>query len=82
TEEQGKMAREIKEKVAAETAASLPEAKIEGIAKGRLNKFFQESTLMEQAFIKEAKISVKQYLQEASKTLKATAFKRFTLNQE
>lgn len=59
-----------------------PEAILDRIAQGRLNKFFQESTLMEQAFIKEAKMSVKQYLQEASKTLKATAFKRFTLNQE
>lgn len=59
-----------------------PEAILDRIAQGRLNKFFQESTLMEQAFIKDGKMSVKQYLQEASKTLKATAFKRFTLNQE
>ncbi len=59
-----------------------PEAILDRIAEGRLNKFFQESTLMEQAFIKDAKMSVKQYLQSASKSLAATGFKRFTLNQE
>ncbi|MCQ2350698.1 MAG: translation elongation factor Ts [Paludibacteraceae bacterium] len=59
-----------------------PEAILDRIAQGRLNKFFQESTLLEQAFIKDAKMSVTQYLQAASKSLTATAFKRFTLNQE
>ncbi|MCQ2360164.1 MAG: translation elongation factor Ts [Paludibacteraceae bacterium] len=59
-----------------------PEAILDRIAQGRLNKFFQESTLLEQEFIMDAKKSVKQHLEEASKTLTATAFKRFTLNQE
>ena len=79
TEEQGQMAREIKEKVGAETAASLPEAKIEGIAKGRLNKFFQESTLMNQEYIMEGKVSVKDFIAKTDKELKCTGFKRLEL---
>lgn len=79
TEEQGQMAREIKEKVGAETAASLPEAKIEGIAKGRLNKFFQESTLMNQEYIMEGKVSVKDFIAKTDKDLKCTGFKRLEL---
>jgi len=59
-----------------------PEAILDRIAEGRLNKFFQENTLLEQEFIIDAKKSVKQHLQEASKSLTVTAFKRFTLNQE
>jgi elongation factor Ts len=57
-----------------------PENMLDKIAEGRLNKFFQESTLLEQSFIKDSKITVADYL----KTNKATAiaFKRVTLNQE
>ena len=79
TEDQAKQAREIKEKVAAEAAASLPEAKIEGIAKGRLNKFFQESTLMNQEYIMESKVSVKDFIARTDKELKCTGFKRLEL---
>ena len=79
TEEQAKMAREIKEKVGAEAAASLPEAKIEGIAKGRLNKFFQESTLMNQEYIMESKVSVKDFIARTDKDLCCTGFKRLEL---
>jgi len=34
----------------------------EKIAMGRLNKFFKESTLLNQEFIKDSKLSVSQYL--------------------
>jgi elongation factor Ts len=57
-----------------------PEAMLEKIAMGRLNKFFKESTLMEQAFVKDNKMSIKQYLDGASKGLKAVDFKRYTLS--
>ncbi len=57
-----------------------PEAMLEKIAMGRLNKFFKESTLMEQAFVKDNKVSIKQYLESVSKGLIAVDFKRFTLN--
>jgi elongation factor Ts len=57
-----------------------PEAMLDKIAQGRLNKFYQESTLIEQAFIKDGKITVAQYLKDNKAT--ATSFKRVTLNQE
>lgn len=57
-----------------------PENMLDKIAQGRLNKFFQDSTLLEQAFIKDAKLSVADYLKANKAT--ATAFKRVTLNQE
>lgn len=57
-----------------------PEDMAEKIAVGRLNKFFKESTLLEQVFVKDGKISVKEYLTKADKELTATDFKRFSLN--
>lgn len=59
-----------------------PENMLDKIAQGRLNKFYQESTLLEQTFIKDSKITVAQYLQSVDKALTATAFKRVTLNEE
>ncbi|MDD3737267.1 MAG: translation elongation factor Ts, partial [Bacteroidales bacterium] len=38
-----------------------PEEMLEKIAQGKLNKFFKESTLMNQEFIKESKLTVRQY---------------------
>ena len=52
----------------------------EKIAMGRLNKFFQENTLLNQAFIKDNKKSIKQYLSEAESGLSVTSFKRFSLS--
>ncbi|NLB03535.1 MAG: elongation factor Ts, partial [Bacteroidales bacterium] len=40
------------------------------------------STLLEQAFIKDGKISVAQYLKSVDKDLAPVDFKRVTLNQE
>jgi elongation factor Ts len=59
-----------------------PENMLDKIAQGRLNKFFQESTLLEQAFVKDSKISVQQYLTSIDKTLTVVDFKRVTLNME
>ena len=59
-----------------------PENMLDKIAQGRLNKFYKESTLLEQEFIKDSKISVQQYLNSSDKDLKVTAFKRVTLNQD
>ncbi len=57
-----------------------PEAILERIAQGRLEKFFKESTLIMQDFIKDGSITVETY----AKTNNATPvdFKRITLNQE
>ena len=57
-----------------------PEQMLEKIAQGRLGKFFKESTLLNQDFVKDNKMSVKQYLATADKDLTATAMMRFTLN--
>ncbi len=82
TAEDAAKARQIKEQVAAEKSANLPAQMIENIVKGRIAKFFKESTLLEQPFVKDQKISVSQYLESVAKGLTATSFKRVTLNQE
>ncbi|MEL7162506.1 MAG: translation elongation factor Ts, partial [Bacteroidota bacterium] len=56
-----------------------PEAMLEKIAQGRLNKFFKETTLVNQQFVKDNKKTVKQYLNETEKGLAATGFKHVTL---
>lgn len=57
-----------------------PAEMAEKIAMGRLNKFYQENTLLNQAFIKDNKKSIKQYLGDAEKGLSVTSFKRFSLS--
>ncbi len=56
-----------------------PEAIIEKIAMGKLNKFYKENTLMNQQYVKNNKMSIKEYLNSESKDLKVTAFKRVVL---
>ena len=56
-----------------------PEAMLEKIAMGKLNKFFKENTLLNQAFIKDSKKNVGQYLKEADKDLTVVSFKRLAL---
>jgi elongation factor Ts len=58
-----------------------PENMLDKIAQGALTKFFNESTLLNQAFIKDAKITVKQYLSSIDKGLTVTAFKRYGLSE-
>ena len=57
-----------------------PEEMLEKIAQGKLAKFFKESTLLNQDFVKDNKMTIKQYLQSINKELTVTDFKRFTLN--
>ncbi len=57
-----------------------PEDMLEKIAQGKLTKFFKESTLLNQDFVKDNKVTIKQYLQSINKELTVTDFKRFTLN--
>ena len=75
-------AKEIIATVSAEKAANLPEQMIQNIAKGRLNKFFKESCLLNQEFIQDSKLSVADYLKAADKELTVVDFKRFTLAAE
>ena len=55
------------------------ETTAEKIALGRLNKFFKESTLLAQDFIKDGKMNVETYLKGVDKDLSVTAFKRHSL---
>ena len=57
-----------------------PENMLDRIAEGKLQKFFKESTLLNQEFTKDSKKTVRQYLQEADKELKVTGFRRYSLN--
>ena len=56
-----------------------PENMIEKIALGKLNKFYNEYTLLNQVFIKDEKKTVRQYLESIDKNLKVTAMKRVKL---
>ena len=57
-----------------------PEEMLEKIAQGKLAKFFKDSTLLNQEFVKDNKMTIKQYLQSADKELTVTEFKRYSLN--
>jgi elongation factor Ts len=57
-----------------------PEEMLEKIGQGKLAKFFKESTLLNQDFVKDNKMTIRQYLQSADKSLSVTGFKRYTLN--
>jgi len=56
-----------------------PEELLEKIAMGKLNKFFKESTLINQQFIKDSKKTVGQMLQAGDKGLAVVDFKRLSL---
>ena len=56
-----------------------PEEMLEKIALGKLNKFFKENTLLNQEFIKDSKMTVRDYLNSVDKDMKVTTFKRLML---
>ena len=52
----------------------------EKIAMGRLNKFFQENTLLSQSFVRDNKMTVEQFLVSTENGLTVVDFKRFSLS--
>lgn len=56
-----------------------PEAMIEKIATGKLNKFFKENTLLNQQFVKDSKQSVASFLKSQDADLTVTDFKHVSL---
>jgi elongation factor Ts len=56
-----------------------PEAMLDKIANGRLNKFFKETTLLNQAFVKDSKHSIDSYLKSKNPKLTVTSFKHISL---
>lgn len=57
-----------------------PEAMLDKIAEGKVNKFLKENTLLSQALVKNPKVTVEQFIQEADKEATVVAYKRFSLN--
>lgn len=58
-----------------------PENMLEKIAVGKLNKFYQENTLLNQQYIKDTSQSIRQYLQGIDKDCTVTAFYRKKLGE-
>lgn len=56
-----------------------PESMLDKIAQGRLNKFFKESTLLEQDYIRDSKMNITKYLDSVKSGLTVTEFKRVGL---
>ena len=56
-----------------------PEAMLDKIAAGRLEKFYKESTLLSQQFVKDGSINIKQLLEQTQKGLTISSFKRIAL---
>lgn len=56
-----------------------PEEMLEKIAMGKLQKFYKESTLLSQQFVKDSSKSIAQYLDGVSKGLTVNAFKRISI---
>ena len=84
TQEQADEARKIIAEAKPEGEAQLKMPMIEGIAKGRVEKFKKESCLVDQEFQfgDGDKQTVSQWLAQQDKELKIVAFKRFTLVAE
>ena len=60
-------------------AEGKPEEMVEKIAAGKLNKFYKDSTLLNQEFVKDSSKTVAQFLNGVDKGLTVTAFKRVQL---
>jgi elongation factor Ts len=56
-----------------------PEAMLEKIAVGKLNKFYQESTLLNQAFVKDNKKTIREFVKDQDKELEVTGFRHVEL---
>jgi elongation factor Ts len=53
---------------------------LDKIAQGSLNKWYKDVTLLNQAYVKDNKQSIKDFLKSSDAELTVTAFDRFTLD--
>ncbi len=60
-------------------AEGKPEAMLENIAKGKLNAFYRDNTLLNQTFVKDNKKTIRDFLKEQDGDLTVTGFKRVEL---
>ncbi len=58
-----------------------PDAMLEKIATGKVNKFYKESTLLNQSFVKDGSKTIRQMLDGIEKGLTVTAFKRVEIGK-
>lgn len=61
-------------------AEGKPEHILDKIAEGKLNKFFKDNTLLNQAFVKDNSMTVAKYLDSVVKGLTVESFKRVSVN--
>ena len=54
---------------------------VDKIVEGKMNKFYEEACLLEQAFIKDTAMSVQKHLDAAAKGLKVVKFTRYVLGE-
>lgn len=66
-------------------ASGKPDSIIEKMVEGRINKFYEEVVLTEQAFVMNPELTVAAHVEETAKTagtaIKLTAFERFTVGE-
>jgi elongation factor Ts len=60
-------------------AEGKPEAMLEKIALGKLERFYKESTLLNQQFVKDSSLTIANYLKNVDKDLTVTGFKHIML---
>jgi elongation factor Ts len=60
-------------------AEGKPEAMLEKIAMGRLNKFYRDNTLLNQDFVKDGSMTIRQLLEKTAKGLEVKDFKRVAI---
>ncbi|MFW5762180.1 MAG: translation elongation factor Ts [Cyclobacteriaceae bacterium] len=60
-------------------AEGKPEAMLEKIATGKLNKFFKDNTLLNQAFVKDNSLTIEAYLKSVAPHLTVSDFKRVSV---
>jgi elongation factor Ts len=82
---QGELERELDVLRAQARAEGKPEAVVEKIVTGRITKFYEEMCLLEQPFIKDEKVKIKDLINEAIRTLGENVilrrFARFELGE-
>lgn len=60
-------------------AEGKPEAMLEKIAQGKLQKFYKDSTLLNQEFVKDSSLTIRQLLEKTGKELTVSTFKRVSI---
>ncbi len=81
-EEAAEKGRAIMKEAAEKKAANMPQAMIDNIVNGRINKYYKENVLVEQEYHRDAKLTVGQYLEQTEKGLTVAEFRRVNLNQD